>query len=88
MSDEELLEAVKAIERQQQPECYEDEMFEFSDEFLDLVKRMEERGDEEEEEPVVIQPDAENPELLGQEQEQEAMAVQPFEVSLYCLLSK
>ena len=50
-------------------------MFEFSDEFLDLVKRMEERGDreEDEEEPVVIQPDDVNPELLGQEQEQEAM---------------
>ena len=81
MSDEELLEAIKAIERQQQkPECYDDDMFEFSGEFLDLVKCMEERGDKEEEEPVVIQPDAVNPELLGQEQD--AMTVQPFEVSL------
>ena len=45
MSDEELLEAVEALERQQQPECCDDEIetIEFSDEFLDLVKRMEER---------------------------------------------
>ena len=51
MSDEELLEAVEAVERQQQqqPECCDDEMVEFSDEFLYLVKRMEERGDAEEE---------------------------------------
>ena len=44
-SDEELLEPGEALERQQQqqqPECCDDEMFEFSDEFLDLVKRMEE----------------------------------------------
>ena len=34
------------------------------------MKRIEERGDKEEEEPVVIQPDAVNPELLGLQQEQ------------------
>ena len=67
MSNEELLEAVEAIERQQQQkvECYDDDLFEFSDEFVDLVKRMEERGDKEkEEEPVAIQPDSVSPELL------------------------
>ena len=82
----ELLEAVEALERQQQqqPKCSDDEIFEFCDEFLDLVKRMEERGDtKEEEEPVVIQPDDVNPELLGQEQEQEAMTVEPIEVSFF-----
>ena len=86
MSYEELLEAVEALERQQQqqPECCDDEMFEFSDVLLDLVKRMEERGDtEEEEEPVVIQPDNVNTERLGQEQEQEAMTVEPLEVSFF-----
>ena len=47
MSGEELLEAIEATERQQQqqPQCYDDDMFQFSDEFLDLVKGMEERGD-------------------------------------------
>ena len=91
MSDEELLEAVEALERQhQQPECYDGDKFEFSDEFLDRVKLMEERGDreeeeeeEEEEEHVVIQPDAVNPDLLGQEQEKQPMTVQPFEVSFF-----
>ena len=87
MSDEELLEAVEALVRQQQqqqqPECCDDEMFEFSDEFLDLVKRMEEREDTEEEEPVVIQPDDVNPERLGQQQEKDAMTVEPFEVSFF-----
>ena len=59
-------------------------MFEFSDEFLDLLKRMEERGEtEEDEEPVVIQPDDVNPERLGQEQEQEAVTVEPLEVSFF-----
>ena len=70
-------------------------MFEFSDEFLDLVKRMKERGDteeeeeeEEEEEPVVIQPEDVNPERLGQEQEQEAMPVESFEGSFFEFFSK
>ena len=50
---------------------------------------MEERGDKEEE-PVAIQPDAVNPVLLGQEQEQEVMTVSSFKVSFsfQCFLSK
>ena len=76
MSDEELLEAIEAVERQQkQPERDDDtDMFEFSDEFLDTVKSMEE-------EPVN--------KIMGheEEQEQEAMPVQPFEeVSFFCFL--
>ena len=69
MSEEELLEAVEAIERQQQQQPERDDndtiMFEFSNEFLDTVKCMEE-------EPVNN--------IMGQEeeQEQEAMPVQPF----------
>ena len=71
-------------------EWYDDDIeVEFSNEFLDLVKRMEDREDKEEEEPVGIQPDAVNPYLLGQEKEQEGVTVQPFEVRFfYCFLSK
>ena len=50
------------------------------------VMMMEDREDKKGE-PVAIQPEAVNSELLGKEEEQEAMTVQPFEVSFFLLFS-